>query len=141
MDIKRWLLLLSLVLWISGCMSLKGERLLKNEQYQDGVVTFKSIVQDEPKNAEAQYYLGRFYLAQERPEEALPHLKRAVQGDPAKADYHFWLGVAYWAIRDFESERNSYLKALAKDHKHVPARLYLAHNFLDSGEWQKALDN
>jgi len=122
-------------------MSLKGERLLKSEQYQDGVATFKSIVTEEPKNPEAQYYLGRFYLALERPEEALPYLKRAVQGEPAKADYHFWLGVAYWAIRDFDLERKSYLQALAKDPKHVPARLYLAHNFLDSGEWQKALEN
>jgi len=141
MDTKRWLLLLSLVLWIPCCMSLKGEQLLKNEQYEDGVVTFESIVTKEPKNPEAQYYLGRFYLALERPEEALPYLKRAVQTDPAKADYHFWLGVAYWAIRDFDLERESYLQALAKDTKHVPARLYLAHNFLDSGEWQEALEN
>jgi tetratricopeptide (TPR) repeat protein len=122
-------------------MSLKGDRLLKNEQYQDGLATFKNIVQVEPKNPDAQYYLGRFYLALERPEEGLPHLKRAVQGDPAKADYHFWLGVAYWAIRDFDLERKSYLQALAKDPKHVPARLYLAHTFLDSGEWHKALEN
>ena len=141
MDTKRWLLLLSMVLWISGCMSLKGERLLKNEQYQDGLATFTGIVQEKPRNPEAHYYLGRFYLALERPEEALPHLKRAVQGDPAKADYHFWLGVAYWAIRDFDFERKSYLQALAIDPKHVPARLYLAHTFLDSGEWQEALDN
>ncbi len=141
MDTKRWLLLLSLLLCIPACTSLKGERLLKNERYQDGVATFKSIVREEPKNAEAQYYLGRFYLAQEKPEEALPHLKRAVQGDPAKADYHFWLGVAYWAVRDFDLERRSYLQALAKDPKHLPSRLYLAHNFLDSGEWQEALKN
>jgi tetratricopeptide (TPR) repeat protein len=141
MDTKRWLLLLSLVLWFPGCMSLKGERLLKNQQYQDGVATFKSMVQEEPKNPEAHYYLGRFYLALERPEEALPHLKQAVQGDPAKADYAFWLGVAYWAIRDFEGERKSYFQALAKDPKHLPARLYLAHTFLDSGEWQEALNN
>jgi len=122
-------------------MSLKGERLLKNQQYQDGVATFKSMVQEEPKNPEAHYYLGRFYLALERPEEALPHLKQAVQGDPAKADYAFWLGVAYWAIRDFEGERKSYFQALAKDPKHLPARLYLAHTFLDSAEWQEALNN
>ena len=132
---------MSLVLWILGCMSLKGERLLKNEKYQDGLATFTGIVQEEPQNPEAQYYLGRFYLAVERPEEALPHLKRAVQGDSAKPDYHFWLGVAYWAIRDFDFERKSYLQALALDPKHVPARLYLAHTFLDSGDWQEALDN
>jgi len=141
MDTKRWLLLLSLVLWIPGCMSLRGERLLKNQQYQDGVATFKSMVQEEPKNPEAHYYLGRFYLALERPEEALPHLKQAVKGDQAKADYAFWLGVAYWAIRDFADERKSYFQALAKDPKHGPARLYLAHSFLDSGEWQEALNN
>ena len=141
MDTKRWLLLLTLVLLMPACMSLKGDRLLEKEQYQDGVATFKSIVQEEPKNPEAHYYLGRFYLAQERPEEALPHLKQAVQGDPTKADYHFWLGVAYWAVRDFDLERRSYLQALAENPKHLPARLYLAHNLLDCGEWQEALDN
>ncbi|MCG6916722.1 MAG: tetratricopeptide repeat protein [Deltaproteobacteria bacterium] len=141
MHARKFLLLLSLVLWIPGCMSLKGERLLKNEQYQDGVATFKNILQEEPQNPQAHYYLGRFYLALERPEEALPHLKQAVQGDPEQGDYHFWLGVAYWAMRDFKLERKSYLQALAKDPKHVPARLYLAHTFLDSGDWQEALDN
>jgi tetratricopeptide (TPR) repeat protein len=141
MDIKRWFLLLTLMIWMPGCMSLRGEQFLKSEQYQDGIATFKSIVHKEPKNPEAQYYLGRFYLAMERPEEALPHLKQAVQGHPAQADYHFWLGVAYWAIRDFGLERKSYFQALAQDPKHMPARLYLAHNFLDSGEWQAALDN
>ncbi len=141
MDAKSWIVLFILMLSLFGCTSLKGERLLKNEQYQDGLATFKRIVQEEPKNAEAQYYLGRFYLALDRPEEALTHLNQAVQGEPQKADYHFWLGVAHWAIRDFESERNSYLKTLAIDSKHVPARLYLAHTFLDSGEWQEALDN
>jgi tetratricopeptide (TPR) repeat protein len=141
MGTKSWLLLFSLVLLMPACMSLKGERLLKNEQYQHGVTAFKSIVQEEPQNAEAQYYLGRFYLALEKPEEALLHLKQAVQGDPEKADYHFWLGVAYWAIRDFDLERKSYLQALAKDPKYLPARLYLAHNYLDSGKWQEALKN
>lgn len=141
MDAKSWIVLFILMLSLFGCTSLKGERLLKNEQYQDGLATFKRIVQEEPKNAEAQYYLGRFYLALDRPEEALTHLNQAVQGEHQKADYHFWLGVAHWAIRDFESERNSYLKTLAIDSKHVPARLYLAHTFLDSGEWQEALDN
>ena len=141
MATKRWLLLLTLVLLMPGCMSLKGDRLLRNEQYQDGVTAFKGIVQKEPEDSEAQYYLGRFYLALDRPEEALPHLKRAVQGDPAKADYHFWLGVAYWAVRDFDLERRSYLQALAENPKHLPSRLYLAHNYLDSGKWQEALKN
>ena len=120
-------------------MSLKGERLLKNEQYQDGVATFKSIVREEPRNPEAQYYLGRFYLALERPEEGLPHLKQAVQGDPSKADYYFWLGVAYWAVMEFEKERLSYQRALALEKNHIPALLYLGHNLLDEGAWKKAL--
>ena len=32
-----------------GCMSLKGDRLLKNEQYQDGLATFTGIVHEEPQ--------------------------------------------------------------------------------------------
>jgi tetratricopeptide (TPR) repeat protein len=66
-------------------------------------------------------------------------LQRATEIEPDNADYHFWQGVGYWAIMDFDMERTSYLKALNLDRNHVPAHLYLGHNFLDSGSWEEAL--
>ncbi|MBT8763979.1 tetratricopeptide repeat protein [Desulfohalobiaceae bacterium Ax17] len=132
------LLVISLTLLLCACLP-NGKRFLVEERYEEGIRAFEQVLQEDPENHEANYYIGRFYLAQEKPDKALPYLRRAVQLAPDKADYHFWLGVAYWAVRDFENERKSYRQALKLNKDHVPARLYLAHNLLDSGQWEAAL--
>ncbi|WP_457572005.1 tetratricopeptide repeat protein [Desulfovulcanus sp.] len=132
------LLVLCLTLFLCACLP-NGKRFLVEERYEEGIRTFQQVLQKDPQNPKANYYVGRFYLAQEKPEKALPYLRRAVQLAPDKADYHFWLGVAYWAVRDFEKERKSYQQALRLNKNYVPARLYLAHNLLDNGQWAAAL--
>ncbi|MBP1724802.1 MAG: hypothetical protein H6Q51_100 [Deltaproteobacteria bacterium] len=134
----RWLglwLLVSLV----GCSTMLGRYYLASEQYEDGVRHFDQEVRAHPDDPAANYYLGRFYLAEEKPEQALPFLRRAAELEPRRAEYCFWLGVGHWAVRDFEAERTSYLRALAADPDYIPARLYLGHNFLDGGRPEMAL--
>jgi len=138
MDLKSLLLTSCLAVCLSGCLHPSGKRYLDNEQYGQGIRVFEEVLQKNPNDPGANYYIGRFYLAQEKPERALPFLSRAVEIEPKEAGYHFWLGVAYWAVMDFENERLSYLRALAVDKDHVPARLYLAHNLLDNGVWKAA---
>jgi tetratricopeptide (TPR) repeat protein len=122
-----------------GCAQIKGNWFLTNERYEEGIRSFEKVILANPDDPAANYYMGRYYLALEKPEQALPYFRKAVQLKRASANYQFWLGVAYWAVMDFKAERESYLRALSLDKKHVPARLYLAHNHLDKGEWQKAL--
>lgn len=122
-----------------GCSDITGRYYLKNEKYEQGVRAFEKVHHDNPNDPAANYYLGRFYLAQEKGQRAIPYLRRAVKLEPDKANYYFWLGVAYWTVMDFAAERKSYLRALALDKNHLPARLYLAHNLLDNGAWKKAL--
>ena len=132
------LLVICLSLFLCAC-SPNGKRFLVEERYEDGLRAFEQVLQKDPRNPKTNYYIGRFYLAQEKPEKALPYLRRAVQLAPDKANYHFWLGVAYWGVRDFEKERQSYQKALSLNRNYVSARLYLAHNLLDNGQWAAAL--
>lgn len=88
---------------------------------------------------EANFFMGRSLLAANQPEKALPFLEKAVALSPDLADYHFWLGVAHWALKDFSEERNQYVRAITINQDHIPAHLYLGHNFMDRGEWGKAL--
>jgi len=122
-----------------GCSDITGRYYLRNEKYDQGLKAFEKAHHDNPNDPAANYYLGRFYLAQEKGQQAIPYLRRAVELEPDRANYYFWLGVGYWTVMDFAAERKSYLRALALDKKHLPARLYLAHNLLDNGEWEEAL--
>lgn len=136
---RAWLILIGLLLAVMSCSHPNGRRYLENEEYAKGTRVFQEMLRKDPTNAEVNYYIGRFYLAQEKPQRAMPYLQRAAELTPNKANYHFWQGVAYWGVMDFEKERLSYERALALDENHIPARLYLAHNLMDNGEWRKSL--
>jgi tetratricopeptide (TPR) repeat protein len=139
MMVKRWIAVACLGFALSGCAQVKGQWFLAKEQYRSGIHALKEELRKNPNDPAANYYMGRFYLALEKPEQSLPYLRKATRYRPSKADYYFWLGVAYWGVRDFEQESYAYEKALNRNVKHIPARLYLAHNLLDSGEMKKAL--
>ena len=83
--------------------------------------------------------MARYLLALNRPKAAYPYIKEAVALDFKNAEYHFWLGVCYHDLKRYQEERKSYLRALEFDSRHGPAYLYLAHSYLDNGEWAKAL--
>jgi tetratricopeptide (TPR) repeat protein len=130
-----------LAMIVLSCSTYKGQQFLDKQQYDEGVRVFEAQHRNSPDDPAVNYYLGRFYLAQEKADRALPLLRKATELQPGSVEYNFWLGVAYWGVMDFEKERASYLRALALDPNYYPARLYLAHNLLDSGDWQAALLN
>lgn len=125
--------------YYSARQNTKGNRYLKNRQYKDGIKAFQKELEVNPDSAEAQYFMGRFQLAENHPKEALYHLERAAKLSPEKADYHFWLGVAYAANKESDLERKSYLRALELDRKHIQALTYLGHNHLEKSEYEDAL--
>jgi tetratricopeptide (TPR) repeat protein len=139
MNKRILILVLILTLIMSGCAQVKGRWYLTNERYEEGIRSIGELYRQNPEDPVANYYMGRYHLALEQPEQALPYLAKAAKLKSSKADYHFWLGVAYWGVMDFDKERSSYRRALATDVNHLPARLYLGHNLLDSGQWKEAL--
>lgn len=120
---------------------VQGNYYLDNKKYDQGLRVFQKELEAKPDSAETHYFLGRFLLAMEHPQKALPHLEHATKLSPEEADYHFWLGVAAAADKKLDLERQCYYRALELDPNHVQALTYLGHNRLEKGEYEKALKN
>jgi tetratricopeptide (TPR) repeat protein len=143
-------LLLALVL-TGGCVvkdmgnvvkhSFTGEHFLVTEKYSRGVKNFKQEVAENPDSVLANYYYGRFLLADKQYKEALPYLIKARSLDPNNPDYHFWLGVDYGSLGKNIPEKKSYLQALSLKKDHLQSLIYLGHNQLESKDYTKALEN
>ncbi len=120
---------------------LKGPYYLDKHKYKEGIEAFQEELKSNPENAEANYYMGRLLLADNRPKEAQPCLEKAARLSPQDADYHFWAGVAYGQNGKKDLEFKSYQRAIELEPTHVEALTYQGHVYLERSEYRKALDN
>lgn len=143
-------LILCMALYLSGCAAvedlgsslkynMQGEYYLYQQDFKQGRDTFKQAVQTDPMNPEAQYYYGRFLLAENYAKKALPYLKEATVLKDDKSEYYFWLGVAYGESGQGRPERKSYQKALDIDPNNIQALTYMGNNYLRARKYQEAL--
>ena len=79
MRFKILFLALCVAAALLGCSDITGKYYLRNEKYAQGVKAFEKAHRDNPNDPAANYYLGRFYLAQEKGQQAIPLLRRAVE--------------------------------------------------------------
>lgn len=138
-DIYKFVLI-SLI--FSGCSFthiVVGEFYLSEKEYSSGVTYFNKNISKNDVDASSYYYLGRLLLAQNKPKQALSKFKSAILLDNTNADYYCWLGVAYSSLKISNKERNSYLKALELNQKHLQTLTYLAHSYFDANEYKMAL--
>jgi len=146
----KWILSGILAVGLCGCaatenayVSVKnytqGEYYLQEGQYEDCIANFAGEIEQYPSDANAQYYLGRCYLAVDDNQAALTHLTKAVYHNQGNPDYHFWQGVAYAANGKTQSEVKSYEKALAIKENHVQALVYMGHNRFEAGKYRASL--
>ena len=136
--------LAGLVFLFSGCAvkefgsnlkyNIKGEYYLQEKKYAGGRQSFLKALQEDPANAQVNYYYGRFLLAEGEAKTALPYLEKAAQYNPGESDYHFWLGTAYGENGLPKQERASYRTALRLDPEHGQALTALGNNLLRAGE-------
>lgn len=152
-NIIPFLALLMLAASLSGCATMdraarsiqgeyykvQGEYYLNQGEFAAGRAAFAPRAAEYPDDPELNYYMARFELGTDNPEQALPHIVKAVKLAPANADYRFWEGVVWWTLMKPDKERAAYEKALAIDPDHLSANLYLAHNMLDRGKYAEAL--
>ncbi len=145
MKIRKTLLVGLTLSFLSGCAgmdigsNIEGYGYLMTENYAGGAERFQEIVKEKPSSAEANFYLGRFFMAQEKVESALPYLQKAARLGPDNADYQFWLGVAYGERKMAKKEAAQYEKVLLLNPSYVAAHLYLGHNLLKKGQVENAL--
>jgi hypothetical protein len=141
--IRHYLFVAVIIFFFTGCQlgtRVHGEYYLNQEKYNEGIEKFRGKLQKNPFDSAANYYMGRYLLALNRPEDALPYLKEAVALDFSNADYHFWLGVCFHGLKNSKKERASYQRAIKVNRRHTLAQLYLGHSYLENGQWKKALD-
>lgn len=69
--------------------------LFRDQKYPEARAIAEKAVAANPKNAEAQFYLGLSYHFQNDPDHALPSLEKATELDPNNSDYFRRLGDAY----------------------------------------------
>jgi len=146
MRFKNIVILGCSVLFLSGCgaghtikNSFQGTRYLQAKEYSEGELTFRTAVADDPGDPLANYYLGRFLLAQKKPALALPYMKKAVSLDQNDADYLFWQGVIQGELGMTQQERRSYQAAISIKENYLQAMIYLGHNQLKDGEYDDSL--
>jgi len=90
-------------------------------------------------DAQASFLIGRGLLAAGFWEESIPYLQQASLLGPENPEYVLWEGVALGKTGDRVGEGNRYRRALDLHPEYVPARLYLAHVLLESGQADAAL--
>lgn len=88
-------------------------------------------------NSEAYLYLARSLLAAGEPQKALGVLQRAGVMQ-AKPEYRYWQGMVYYALGNLEKERESYRQLLRHRPDYLPAKLNLAHNYLENRQLEEA---
>lgn len=125
---------------LAGCVPFQGQSYLEERKYDEGVRAARATLSQEPDNYRAHYYMGRYYLALGRYDEALASFRKAADLFPYDADYQFWQGIAHWGLEQPEQEREAYLRAVELNARHVSALVYLGHNLFDQGEYRQALE-
>lgn len=95
-------------------------------------------VVSETSNANVSFFLGRSLLASGRPKAALVAFKQAELQQPQNPKYVMWQAASFYALGDMGKERMSYRQLIRRRPDYVPARLNLAHNLLEGGQFEEA---
>jgi len=99
---------------------------------------YRSLLEQEPGNAEAAYMLALARQQQGDLEESVSLMRRAVALEPDNAQVHFSLGTLLMTAKAGDEARESYLRALQIDPFHVGAHNGLAYAELTAGKYSAA---
>ena len=73
-----------------------------DHRYDEALTLFNRALQLDPNNPRVLYYLGLVYLAQQKPELAIPPLETALRLRPGDLFTRYQLGVAYFMQRQYD---------------------------------------
>lgn len=158
----RWgTVIVTIALLGPSCVSKKagpldqGLQAFEAEEYESARGYFETVLETEPENPEAVYYLGRIALESGRIDESVEYLEEAVALDEMNSEYHFRLGVAYaqqmQEVPTMEKARmapklkGEFERAVEIDSTNVDARMALAQYYMNAppivgGSREKAME-
>jgi len=84
--------------------------------YDDALGKFQRVLDLDPINSDACYYLGTMYSRMEEFDKAVPYYQKALKLNPELTKTHFQLGVAYYQLKQYQNA----LKSLSQAEKYSP---------------------
>ena len=85
------------------------------KNYDKAETGFKEVIQSEPKNADAHYYLGNIYYNRKDYETSLPHFEQAAKIDFKSVDKLMAWGENQRALKQFDRAIVQYQKVIGFD--------------------------
>ncbi len=120
----------------------EGVRLFQERSYNAAIRKLEAVVEAEPENEAAWYYLGVARYEQDEPQEALEALQKAYELRPGRPGTQLHVGMIYEqlgaygeAIRAYQTElRNRRLKNLAEVFMALGRANYFSGRYFDANE-------
>lgn len=134
----------------------KAKQLAEEKKFEEAKSILENIIDENEKNAEAYFILGRVFMAQKEFEDASDTFEEAVDLDENNSEYHLWLGRAYGADAMQSSFitkavlapkiKTQFKLAVELDSNNVQARVALAQFYLQApgivgGDVDKAIEH
>lgn len=114
----------------------KAQQFLRDENWQDALEVFQSVLAEEPNSVEALMGLGHAFYHLQRYEEARQALESSLQLLPNDAEAYFLLGSTYYIQKNWYAAMTHYHQAvlLKPSMPEYRLRLYAALQMLDEPE-------
>ena len=114
---------------------------LRFEQYSPQAEQYwKKVIQREPANANAHYYLGRHYEFARRIGDAAEYYRKATALNPGFVEAHFSLGKAYRELRRYQEAAVALKRATVLKSNFARAYHFLGLVYIDLGRYEEAAD-
>jgi tetratricopeptide (TPR) repeat protein len=137
----RLFLLFILLAQTAYAQNLKqGIQQFEAQQWDSSIKTLEAVNKESKEYAEAQYYLGKNWMAKKKYEKASEAFEKAIAKNDKVADYHYMQGAAYGVLAQESNVikqgylatkvKSSFEKAAALDSKHLESRTGLVQFYL-----------
>lgn len=90
--ISTTVILLLLTLPVAAQATADAVALYERGKSAEAEAAFQKIAASNPKNGQAQFYLGRLAFDRDNSESAIDYLEKAIALEPRNSQYHLWLG-------------------------------------------------
>lgn len=118
----------------------EGVESLQAQDLQEARRRFERVVELQPGQAAAHYYLGMIAVQYREMDEAIRHLERAVELNPGESHPWYLLATAYASYGSLESAEKAYLKTLEVNPDFFNARHDLGLLYLREQDLWKAAE-
>lgn len=117
----------------------KGLEDFKAGHHEDARKVFEAIVQADPSNADAYYYLGLSLSKLERYSPAATAFENALELNPQLTDVYLSLGIAYYKIKSMDQAEQALKQGVEADPQNSASQFFLGLVYQNKDQDQKSI--